>query len=252
MIVEEQIYTIKNLMTSRYGIDANSYIYSKTVELLSFDEKNNTFSYIVGKEKDKVNITVTGNTITNIECSCCNKVYKSVNMSIRCNKIIAALIFHVFVHTNVNEEGKNKLTSYQLKYINAFIQDEKVMKEYDFRLLITQMLEFKLDDVLKIFIKKYETALSTFLQTNQYFLSLDHWTYLIDYYLNNKIVMKDSFMVYGFQKAIVTKTDLTEDIIMSYYDILPDLNIIKKNNPNLFEFTNQSIAFKMFLMMKGV
>lgn len=217
------------------------YIINDLIHLLSYDLQTKKYVYSVGKKSDTVSFVEQRPNIVDIKCSCCDVYYDELPYMINCEKVIAVLFYHNFVLKEYQEIEKYKLTNIQRERLENNTNLEKDV-------IITQAIKFRLDDKVYEMINQ-ERIMEKYLDLYLYCMSNDDRYYLFSLYNKKNIVIPSELFI---ESILHTSTDLTEDFFINNFDNIKHMDIIKNNNPQLFDFTKQSIAFKMFLMMKGV
>lgn len=251
MILNQIAITIANLsipIDEKFH-QANKIIEKNTIKLLPQSENSNVIMYLIEEIKETVSITFDGNNITHLECSCCREKNNGDINKIKCEKSIAVLLHHSFIKIDKENFSNNKLSKSQLIKINNAINSKSKIDKNDFDIFLTQIIEYQLEEELLNIAKKDIVNFETYFKSYINVINQSSMFFVIYSFLNNQIKLPIPILI---KYMLLNSKTLTENEIMNYYDEINDIDRIKRNNPDLFNVTKQSIAFKMFLMMKGV
>lgn len=245
MISKIETKRLIRLCQTHAVFDAYQYINSKKIRLLSFDENNAKYIYNVGPQKDNVELIYLSNNRIFIECSCCNEKYNHDSKFVRCPKILAVLFYHLMVKEDHELLAKYKLVKSQKERIKSYKDTANITETFA---LITQIIKFRCSDILLELLHNDYSYFEGYCKKNISFLNNSDFEYLTQLCINNSISLAHDELI---QYRITFSSDITENEIMNYYEYIKDMNRVKANNPHLFDKSKQSIAFKMFLLMKG-
>lgn len=216
------------------------YIINDSIHLLSQDPKTKRYIYSVENKSVTVSFIEQKPDIIDIRCSYCDEHYEKLPNKIDDEKIIAVLFYHNFVTNDDHTNENNKFTDTQKEKLNNI--------NFDVDVKITQAIKFRFDNVIYEMINQ-KNIMDEYLKLYLLCMSNDERAYLFSLYMKNNLKVTYEPLI---ESIINTSTELTEESFINYFQYIKNINIVKTNNPHLFDFTKQSIAFKMFLMMKGV
>lgn len=237
--------SLKDILTTEKATTAYKMANSDNIKLLSTID-NKIFKYSINNEE--ISITLKNSLIQNITCSCHNQTFSITNISI-CDNAFAVILYHLFIKEEEINSKNHKLSSRQREIINKALKTKRGKKITNFDQIMIMTINGRSNDYLSQLFISFESQSTAFINNNIFYLPDDSLNYLLDFIIKSNITLESEVLI----RLIINRTpNLSENFVMNNFEYISDIETIKTKNPELFDPLKQSIAFKMFLMMKGV